>query len=509
MKSATRKLNRSCSNKSRLNNDPHCLKYIFDHLTDAVLYVDDKGIVQMMNPASERLLGVSCRSFKEKPLDSQIRVINPSDDSDISIADLIKKRHSSVTRIRHVKLLIKTGRERIVDLSISGLSGCNGKIRGGLVIFHDIKKDISREKSIIYRHKIEAIGMVSHYIAKDFNNWLSKISRHASSLSDSLLPKTKTHDEALKIIETTELASQLVKRLMMISRAGSSDSDLKTETVSMNDAIQESVDLMANTLKDKNIYFFLNLPDGMPNIMADHHQLVDCLFNLFLNAADAMPDGGTITVESDPYNTDDHYLSVRIIDTGRGMSRELMERVTEPSFSTNNSFGMGLSIVRNSVERWGGKILITSQISQGTTVKMTLVASKEKVTTKASDDLSEMSVMIVDDNPSFIAEAIAIFTNESIKVITADSAAQAINIFNKRRSKISIHIIDAIMKCENGNYLANEIMKKDPGSKVVLASGFSKDYVKSVVTPDARGFIQKPFEKDAVMSMYKRLTDKK
>jgi CheY-like chemotaxis protein len=253
----------------------------------------------------------------------------------------------------------------------------------------------------------------------------------------------------------------------------------------------------------------------MQTVQAEPNQLLDCLINLFRNAIDAMPNGGTITIDaSEKSENGKRFVILRISDTGSGIPRKYIDRIFEPLFSTKNSgsgIGMGLTVVKNAVESWGGQVKVRSRPGEGATFRIFLPKAKAKPFRRKKPALAMggETVLVTDDKQDVLAEAAQTLERAGYSVMTATNADECVSLYREHSGKIHLTIVDAVMPGKNGKDVLQEILKLDPTASVIMTSGFSKDYVRSYLQVGAWGFVQKPFDTGQLLSVVRRTLDQR
>jgi len=352
-------------------------------------------------------------------------------------------------------------------------------------------------------------------VAHDLNHWLALISGHALSIADNLLPNTRAHEEALKIIISTRYVGGLAKRLLGIARASRTGSTVRTEQIALDEAVTNAVSMAEATLPDRHIRFKIRGLGKVPYVVANSDQLLDCLINLFLNSADAMAKGGTVTIDAREISErNKNFVVLRVHDTGRGMSKEVLSHIFEPFFTTkgaDSALGLGLTVVKNSLEQWGGFVKVWSKPNRGTCFSLyiprgTLQSRKEQ---KKTASAGGETVLVVDDDVAILNETKKMLKDEGYKVLTASSGAEGISVFKKNLKGIQISAIDVVMPDKDGKSVLKKIREIDPTALIIMTSGFSRDYVRSYLERGAWSFLQKPLDRVQLLSLVRRMLDEK
>ncbi len=386
----------------------------------------------------------------------------------------------------------------------------NGKMTHINGIITDITENKKIEEEILQIRKMDAIGQLAGGIAHDFNNLLGGIMGNAE-----LLLMECSEDDNRKtinqIIEISERASSLTKKLLLFARKGKYHST----DFNINEKINDAVDIMKNTI-DKSIRILCDLAEDLPTAEGDPVQIESVFLNIGINARDAMSDGGTLKFKTERveiYNDnmlgikDGIYSKISIVDTGIGMNRDIIDHIFEPFFTTKEpgkGTGLGLPSAYGIVKNHNGIIKVYSEPGQGTEFRIYLPAKKrtgvkgfaeiegkkiEKRVIKGTG-----TILIVDDE-----EMIRISTEMLLKKIgytcyTAETGQKALDFLEKNSDNIDIIILDMIMPEMGGRETFYHIKRKYPHIKIILSSGFSEDHIaRELIRAGADAFIQKPF----------------
>ena len=399
---------------------------------------------------------------------------------------------------------------RFMDVSYYPLFDERGIVEGVVVDSRDITENKKLEEQLAQSQKMEAIGTLTGGIAHDFNNLLQAINGYA----DILLLKTTQNDPAylnLRAIKGAgERAAALVKQLMMFSRKA----NIEPRPTELNHIIEQAEKILGRTIP-KMIDIELRLEDQIWTISADPVQLEQIILNLSTNAADAMPDGGRLLIETENIILDEEYarnhlgatpgryVLLSVSDTGQGMDKDTIQKIFDPFFTTKEigkGTGLGLASVYGIVKSHGGYTTCYSEVGQGTTFKVYLPAVEQEYMHDAPEGREVIqggteSILLVDDE-----EWIRGFASESLescgyKVITAASGEEALEIFAGGNHKIDLVILDIGMPGMGGHKCLTEIIRIDPSAKVIIASGYSiNGQVKKSIEAGAKGFLGKPYK---------------
>ena len=391
-----------------------------------------------------------------------------------------------------------------------------------LGLSEDITDKLKTEDMLSRSQKMDAVGQMSGGIAHDFNNQLGVILGYADLLSEQSLP-----DSQLKWIEAVRAAAshcaELTQQLLIFSRNGEVDKKL----VNINTLLSDMEALIKRSLTpiiDINYFKTENLWQTEVNFSG----CSDAILNLILNARDAMPDGGSLTIETSnivlnesntaalPNITAGDYVQVMINDTGIGMSPDIYEHVFEPFYTTKEvgkGTGLGLSMVYGFVRRYGGDILLETKAGDGATFRIYLPRSTEPASKPENSEepknypKGHENILLVDDEDALLDYAEQLLKGWGYKVFCAKNAEEALLILDS--SKIDLLFSDVVMPGDmNGYALAESAVEKLPGLKVLLTSGYA-DKVAGNEKYAKYGFelIPKPYEKSHLAECLRKLLD--
>jgi CheY-like chemotaxis protein len=346
-------------------------------------------------------------------------------------------------------------------------------------------------------------------VAHDFNNLLTAINGYSdvalSTLGDGDNPRVRGAVEQIR--RAGERAAGLTQQLLAFSRRQT----LRPEVVDINAIVGEYVSLLARVLGEQ-VVLETTFGDDLPAVKADPVQLGQVIMNLAVNARDAMPDGGTLHIET---ATDESgAVSVIVSDSGEGIDPETRARIFEPFFTTKepgSGTGLGLATVLGIVEQSGGTIDVSSEPGEGARFIVRLPATNEPTEPPAEDvppapPPGAETIMLVEDE-DVVRELVAtILEEEGYVVVSAASPRQALRLLEVVRPDLLL--TDVVMPEMNGMELARRVLEQQPGIAVLYTSGYAADVVtdRNVLGP-ADAFIQKPYPAAALTDMVRRLLE--
>jgi len=360
-------------------------------------------------------------------------------------------------------------------------------------------------EQLFQSQKLEAIGQLAGGVAHDFNNLLTAILGYAQLLK--MKPGSDRVCEIASTIEDAgERASELTRQLLGFARRGK----FLTTPVDLHMLVAEVIRLLSRTL-NKNIRIVEQLQSDRAWILGDAGQLQQTVLNLAVNARDAMPTGGVLTLRSYTIELAEHfcerhwgirpgpYVILEVCDTGCGIPTDIQDRIFEPFFTTKEQgkgTGMGLAMVYGIVRNHGGFIQVESELGRGSTFRVFLPKLAHPVSVPASSETGHPlhgsgCILLVDDEEVVLSAARAMLTMLGYEVIAAGSGREALKQFQKSGPIIDLVLLDVVMPEMGGHECLSELLKLDPAVRVILCSGYGPDRKDEQLS--VCGFLQKPY----------------
>jgi PAS domain S-box-containing protein len=490
---------------------------LFEASIDAIFITERDGTLIDANPAFFDLFGYQ----REELIGESIlkTYVDPADRR--AYTNEIKRRGS--VRDYPLRFRKKDGTEMDCALTGTVRRADDGTLLGYRGIIRDLTQQKNLQKQVLQAQKMEAIGTLAGGIAHDFNNLLAVVMGFSELL---LAKKEQDHPEYAdlqKILHAAKNGAELVQRLLMFSRK----SEPKPVSMNLNKQIVEVDKLLRRTIP-RMIDIHLDLSADLPEINADRFQVEQVLINLAVNARDAMPDSGKLTVMTQTVTLDEEYCRLHVeatpgehvllsvSDTGHGMDKETVQHIFEPFFTTKemgSGTGLGLAVVYGIVNQHNGHITCYSEVGHGTTFKVYLPAIQGEVetdveTTAIMPAFGTETVLLVDDEDLVSDLGARILTTHGYTVLKASNGREALDLFKKERPQISLVILDLIMPEMGGTECLKKLIKIDPQVKVLVASGYSVDASgKEAIQVGAKGFVTKPFRVNEILRDVRRVLD--
>ncbi|MFO0930284.1 MAG: ATP-binding protein, partial [Gemmataceae bacterium] len=356
--------------------------------------------------------------------------------------------------------------------------------------------------------KMEAIGRLAGGVAHDFNNLLTVINGYGDLLLAVLATDDSNRPALAAIREAGERAARLTSQLLAFSRKAI----VEPKVLDLNDVVEHSQRLLSR-LVGEDIHLITVLDPAVPRIRIDPGQLEQVIMNLLVNARDAMPTGGQLTIETHPLFLSGHdlaghpalhpgrYAELVVSDTGCGMSDETLTRLFEPFFTTKGQgkgTGLGLAVVHGVVEQAGGLIRVHSRVGQGTTFRILFPAVPESTGGSAGGVASPLrgseTVLLVEDEDAVRTVSRIGLESQGYVVLTAESGPDAVRLAEEYPGPIHLLVTDVVMPGMGGRQVVETIRGRRPGLRVLYMSGYTDDAVVRHGVSDATdAFLQKPF----------------
>ena len=483
---------------------------------DAIIVYDMDGRVKYLSPAFTQIFGWSFEELAGKRIP-----FVPDSEIEASMR-IIRKLLLEGTPCSGFETRRCTKDGRLIHVSISGsrYHDHQGNPEGMLAILRDISERKKLEAQVQHALRMEAIGTLAGGIAHDFNNLLMGIQGRVSLM---LLDHGSDHpfyDHLKGIEEHVRTASDLTRQLLGFARGGK----YKTEPIDLNRIVEKTANMFSQTRKEIRVN--LDLSETVWTVEADRSQIEQVLLNLYVNAWQAMPQGGELRIETRKETLDagfsrakgvkpGNFAVVRIADTGVGMDESTLQRIFDPFFTTkerSRGTGLGLSSAYGIVRNHGGLITVKSRIAQGSQFDIYLPASEKKVNNRPDNETVLLSgngtVLLVDDEPFILEVGAELIERIGYRVLTARNGRQAVELFRKHCAEIALVVLDMIMPDLSGDKTFEQLRTIDPHVKVLFSSGYSIDgEALKTLNKGCNGFIQKPFTLQDLSEKLRALCD--
>jgi len=378
-----------------------------------------------------------------------------------------------------------------------------------LNFLRDITLQRKLEQQLQLSQKMEAVGTLAGGIAHDFNNLLMGIQGRTSLM---LLETDRVHPfyEHLKETENyIKRASELTKQLLGFARGGK----YEVKPTDLNELVHQSINMFARTKKEISIK--AKYQEQLQTVEVDRSQIDQVLLNIYVNAWQAMPEGGILYIQTSNVDLDENfvsaygvrpgkYVAISIADTGIGMDEKIAKRVFDPFFTTKDKdrgTGLGLACAYGIIKNHDGIIIVDSTKGQGASFSVYLPASEKNIIEEKQDEQEILTgsetVLLVDDEELIIDVGVELLKKMGYRVLTATHGDRAIEVYRRNKDAIAIVILDLVMPQISGGEIFDRLKAIDSNVKVLLSSGYSVDgQATEILNRGCDGFIQKPFRLD-------------
>ncbi len=492
---------------------------IFHQIPVGLLVVDMDGKIMWYNRELMNIVELPFDFQMENSSFTSVEQINETGLAEI-LEDLRKVPEKQV--VQHSLSSESKHYSKMVEIAAQPLIREDAQVDGMIFIIRDITRELTMERKMIQDQRLESIGTIAGGIAHDFNNILAIILPNAQLLK----LKVADNEEWVKYLDTIEKAADqaasLTRQILSFSRGASREN---FEIINLSRVVADFAHMFRRVL-DRKIEIKMDLAADLTNIRADYGQIEQVLMNLSVNARDAMPDGGSLTLRTrnimpeaaDEENPERELIPGRAVcleiqDSGTGIPDEYKDKIFDPFFSSKKQgkgTGLGLSVVYGIVRSHKGIINVDSEVGQGTRVCVYFPACEEQVTREIYSDKSPEpgsgTLLIVDDEEMIQETLTAMLESLNYQVISAGNGRQAVEIYESRHEEIDAVLMDIQMPLMDGVEAAGHILKIDPQASIIFTSGYADasrfDRLKDM---GYNYFLKKPYKIGILSDIIKRV----
>ena len=509
-----------------LETEKERLKVTLESIGDGVIATDEKGLITLMNNVAVHLTGWPESEAIGRDLPEVFQIVNEKNKETVeNPVSLILKDGKIIGLANHTLLISKDGKEKPIADSGAPIINKTGQIIGVVLVFRDVSEKRQIEQNLIKNEKLESIGVLAGGIAHDFNNYLTAIIGNISlarlnlETNDFSAPTQKQDDKLIirHIIAAEKAAMQavgLTQQLLTYAKGG----EPVKEVTSMAELIRESVEF---SLRGSGAGYSLEIDENLDSAEVDKGQIAQVINNLVINAEQSMSGRGTISIRASNYvvTRDNpvgdlkfgHYVAVAIQDQGIGMSKEIIERIFDPYYTTKQKgSGLGMTTCYSIIRKHDGFIKVESKLGQGTTFIIYLPVTDKNIQDKRPSEniISGSGKILVMDDEEIVREVTGkMLVRVGYQVAFANDGQEACELYKKcfnTEKAFDVVILDlTVSGGQGGEETIAQMLAIDPEIKAIVASGYSTNPVMSNYKKFGfKGVLTKPY---VIMEMAKLL----
>ncbi len=499
------------------------LRELLENVHLIAMTLDAGGRITFCNPYLLQLTGWSEEEVFGK---SWFDCFIPKEDRAAIVAVFDVGIRTSAFPIHHENAIVtRAGARRTISWDNTLLRDVTGAIVGCASIGRDVTDQLLLEEQYRQAQKLESVGRLAGGVAHDFNNLLTVINGYSEILLEKLNPEDPIAGDIRNIRTAGERATALSRQLLALSRK----QIVETRALNLNRVIDD-FDGMLQRLIGEDVILVIQKHPSLPLVEADEGQLQQVLMNLVVNARDAMPQGGTLTLRTAVTElsgngpqafqtlTPGRYVLLEVADTGIGMSEETKAHLFEPFFTTKEKgvgTGLGLATVYGIITQAGGRIDVDSELVKGSRFTICLPESVASPPAEEAPPLPRAAasgghetILLVEDNESVLRMAAHVLRGYGYTVLEAADAEQALGLAGNFSAPIHLLVTDVVLPGKNGRELAGKLLESRPSTKVLFISGYTDDILgrHGVLDPGVV-CLPKPFTPEALGAKVRSILD--
>ncbi len=478
---------------------------LVDGARDVIFALSRDGVLTTLNPAFEEVTGFSRKEWLGRPF---VGLLHP-EDGPKALALTEGGPEEGARQDAQLRVRTRTGDYRIGEFHTNPLR-IGDEVVGILGVVRDITERVHLEEQVRHSQKMESIGRLAGGVAHDFNNLLTVMLGFTAQAKEGLSNHDPARADLAEVEEAGAKAASLTRQLLAFARRQ------VTEPRSLDlNAVTLGMDKMLRRLIGEDVQLITRLGDGLWTVSADLGQIEQVIVNLAVNARDAMPRGGTLTIETGNVTLDKdttthdadvpagQYVMLAVGDSGHGMTPDVQEHIFEPFFTTKEKgrgTGLGLATCYGIVKQAGGWIWVYSEPDRGTNFKIYLPrieADAESITPSALAEpvVGNERILLVEDDESVRKVAVRALRQRGYDVIEASNGQDAIGIVDRMTEPFDLLLTDVVMPIMGGQELAERLLASNPGLKVLFTSGYTEDGIVHQGVLDRNiAFLAKPYD---------------
>lgn len=488
------------------------LAQAIEQASEIIVVTDAKGNITYVNPAFEQATGYT----REEALGKNPRLLKSDKQTPAFYEHLWRTIRSGRTWSGHFINRRKDGTLYEEEASVTPVRDASGAIVSYVAVKRDITEQIHLENQLRQAQKMEAIGQLAGGVAHDFNNLLQGIQGYTQLAFETLPENDERRHDLQQVLQAAEQASALTRQLLSFSRREM----VEPKDINLNQVLADMSKLMGRLIGE-DIEMQIHAASGLHTVYADGSQVGQVLLNLCVNARDAMPDGGTLSIETRnavldeafcelyPWAKPGDYVALSVSDTGIGIPQEIQDRIFEPFFTTKElgrGTGLGLATVYGIVKQHEGIITLESEVGRGTTFSIYFPRSTHTTETvfPASPPTptphGHETILFGEDEEIVRSLGTHLLEHAGYRVLVARDGREAMALFDRHATEISLALLDVVMPRTNGRTVANYIHSLRPDLPVLFCSGYSVTMLDAEFLNELGAkVIQKPFRPEELL----------
>jgi signal transduction histidine kinase/ActR/RegA family two-component response regulator len=483
---------------------PSHLRILIEHLPEGIALLDHDGTILLTNPPAEDFL----KEYGTFLADNRLVLFGG-----IPIERILERASAMLRQ----EVVVREPYHQILEVTGQGFSD-EDSIAGAVLVIRDVTSERQRRERLERNDRLAAVGQLAAGIAHDFKNILQGIHLCAELSRPDHDSAAGHKDNMLTIIEQAERGSKLIQQIMDFTRQSESTQRL----LDMGDLLTDTCELLAPGIPE-SILLSVDIADGEHAVMADPGQVQQVLANLVLNARDAMPNGGRLTISLTEVGTeedngpvpievrDGEWLRITVADTGSGIPKSVQHRVFEPFFTTKrpgSGTGLGLAQVYGNVQQHGGYVDFESTVDIGTSFFVFLPAYRHHLRSESRSRTEGTcpnghgeTVLVVEDELSVLSATAQSLRSLGYQVFEAVDGEDALQVLDSQRT-INLVLTDSRMPSMDGSKLVAELRRRAPDLKVIMMTAYAHEPGHASELPaGVDGLLRKPFSMEALAKM--------
>ena len=493
-------------------------RQLVEHSPDGIaVHLDGK--VAFLNRAMAEMVGGSPADVVGKPIEDFVRP---------DFREMVRQRvqqvlqeRKPVPRMQEIFLRLDGTH---VNVDVASLPFVHQGRPAVQIVVRDITQQKRLEEQIRHAQKMEAIGQLAGGVAHDFNNILQAIMGYAKLAAEGLSPGESRYDDLEEIRTAAERAAALTRQLLIFGRRGI----LQPRDLDLNEVVANLIKMLRRVIGE-NVELDVIPGHDLGTVNADPGQMEQVLMNLCVNARDAMPEGGRITIETEnilinspycqthPWARQGRYVLLTVSDTGAGMSPEVQKRIFEPFFTTKGEgkgTGLGLATVYGIVKEHEGYVYVYSEVDKGTTFKVYLPVVNRRAASVGRKIEGPVPggrerILLAEDDPKIRNMAVRILEGAGYAVLTASDGLEAARVFESEKDRVDLVLLDAVMPKMSGREVYARIKAVKPEVGVLFSSGYATESISpDFFRTEGVNLLQKPYSPDDLLRKVREALDR-